>query len=266
MADLKKIMSDNLSQVLNSKFESFYQEISNYMLAEFKIILESLYSGDIEKVNQILGKISENADVKLVESQIFQEIGKLARDLHNDIKTFINEVQPELEVLSDGEVSQATKRLQDVIKLTEKSANTTLDISEELLNINEYQKEDISELKKLLEFLPEEHKSKGFEHLNIIEENMEYQNSKFMQIMTEQEFQDKVGQTIKKVIALVENVENRLVSFVSRFGETFKHIEGKRNSDDIAKPSEIKLQDAFSDKKETVGQDNVDDLLAQFGF
>ena len=149
MVELKDI-SGKFNNMLNEKFESFYNEISEYMLSEFKDILEALQRGDIDNVNSSLAKISQNADVKLVESDIFQEIGKLTRELHNDITSFVSDVQPELEMLSDGEVSQATNRLESVIKLTEASANSTLDLSEELMNDNNKQFKNIQALKGYL--------------------------------------------------------------------------------------------------------------------
>ena len=262
-----KDISGKFNNMLNSKFESFYDEISSYMLEEFKQILESLQKGDIDNVNSSLAKISQGADVKIVESEIFQEIGKLTRELHNDITGFVSEVQPELEMLSDGEVSQATTRLESVIKLTEASANSTLDLSEELMNENNKQFKMIQALKR--DFLPlmgdDIKRSEARKILANIEAGTQTSNMKLMEIMTAQEFQDRVGQTLKKVIALVENVEGRLVHFVEKFGGMFKNNEAKP-SKDIVKPSEEKIKDAFSDNLETVGQDDVNDLLAEFGF
>ena len=99
-----------------------------------------------------------------------------------------------------------------------------------------------------------------------IEESTQNSNMKLMEIMTAQEFQDRVGQTLKKVIVLVENVEGRLVHFVEKFGGVFKNVDPKLKKTEIVKPSEEKLKDAFSDSGETVGQDDVNDLLAEFGF
>lgn len=271
MVELKDI-SGKFNNMLNEKFESFYDEISTYMLSEFKDILEALQRGDIDNVNSSLAKISQNSDVKVVESEIFQEIGKLTRELHNDITSFVSDVQPELEMLSDGEVSQATNRLESVIKLTEASANSTLDLSEELMNENNKQFKNIQALKGYLPLLTDNAAKIEIRRLLAeLEKGTQNSNMKLMEIMTAQEFQDRVGQTLKKVIALVENVEGRLVHFVEKFGGSFKHIDKAASvaedmAEDIAKPSEEKLKDAFSDNTETVGQDDVNDLLAEFGF
>ena len=264
--DLKNI-STKFNSMLNEKFEAFYNEISAYMLEEFKNILESLQKGDIDDVNSTLAKISQNADVKIVESEIFQEIGKLTRELHNDITGFVSEVQPELEMLSDGEVSQAATRLESVIKLTEASANSTLDLSEELMNENNKQFKNIQALKGYLPLVTDNKAKIEIRRLLLeLEKATQNANMKLMEIMTAQEFQDRVGQTLKKVIALVENVESRLAHFVEKFGGTFKKFDKSKIDKDIKKPSEIKLKDAFSDSKETVGQDDINDLLEKFGF
>jgi len=69
------------------------------------------------------------------------------------------------------------------------------------------------------------------------------------EIITTQSFQDITGQTIKKVILLVEEIEKELVGMVAAFGV-------KVDAGPMAKEA----------VREMVSQSDVDDLLKDFGF
>jgi chemotaxis protein CheZ len=71
----------------------------------------------------------------------------------------------------------------------------------------------------------------------------------FTEILTTQSFQDLTGQTLKKVITLVGDIEEELVSLIATFG--------------------VKTEQAGKSEAaaaESVSQAGVDDLLKEFGF
>jgi chemotaxis protein CheZ len=71
----------------------------------------------------------------------------------------------------------------------------------------------------------------------------------FTEILTAQSFQDITGQTIKKVIKLVGDIEEELVRLITTFGVKIDHG--------------IKAEVLATEK---VSQADVDDLLKEFGF
>jgi len=70
-------------------------------------------------------------------------------------------------------------------------------------------------------------------------------------------FQDLTGQKIKQVIALMGDVEERILSLVVQYGVT---------SADQATEAVEKLHDLKETDATVMRQDRVDDLLAEFGF
>jgi len=82
-------------------------------------------------------------------------------------------------------------------------------------------------------------------------------------ILTAQQFQDITGQTIKKVIALVNTVEVELVGLISTHGMPLK-ID---HSDEV-KPDTKQTEDGWADAEshEKVSQSDVEALLGDFGF
>jgi chemotaxis protein CheZ len=72
-----------------------------------------------------------------------------------------------------------------------------------------------------------------------------------MEIMITQEFQDITGQTIRKVITLVNSIEAELVGLIATFG---------------VKPEPDMPGQAESHEAEKMTQGDVEDLLKEFGF
>jgi chemotaxis protein CheZ len=94
-------------------------------------------------------------------------------------------------------------------------------------------------------------------------------------ILLAQDYQDLTGQVIKKVTALVADVENSLLklvlmaSHVDRFAGIHHDREQLRSEQAQQKePSRGEGPQIHADKREDVvsGQDDVDDLLSSLGF
>ncbi len=69
------------------------------------------------------------------------------------------------------------------------------------------------------------------------------------EIITTQSFQDITGQILKKVISLVGDIEEELVSLITNFG--------------VKIDQDVKVD---SEKSDQVSQNDVDELLKEFGF
>ena len=83
-------------------------------------------------------------------------------------------------------------------------------------------------------------------------------------IMIAQEYQDISGQIIKKVIDLVQDVENNLVRLVKLTGHVNAHYEEEEKSN--IKASGPRVPGVDEPVIYTNGQDDVDELLASLGF
>ena len=66
-------------------------------------------------------------------SELFAEVGKLTRQLHDSLKNF--QIDPSLSSLLEEDIPDAKKRLNHVIDMTEQAANRTMDAVESCLPI-----------------------------------------------------------------------------------------------------------------------------------
>ncbi len=105
--------------------------------------------------------------------------------------------------------------------------------------------------------------------------NADQLSAKMNDILLAQDYQDLTGQVIKKVTALVADVENSLLklvlmaSHVDRFAGIHHDREQLRSEQAQQKePSRGEGPQIHADKREDVvsGQDDVDDLLSSLGF
>jgi len=91
----------------------------------------------------------------------------------------------------------------------------------------------------------------------------------FTEILMAQEYQDITGQIIKKVIDLVEDVEDNLVDIIkmtaprSRNTQQVKKVEAKKDDPGVHGPNVPSVDDQAGSVS---GQDDVDELLASLGF
>jgi chemotaxis protein CheZ len=175
--------------------------------------------------------------IKKGQGDLFKEVGKVTRKLHDSIRSFKEALDPKLKGLATTEMPNAVDRLQFVIDRTEEAANRTMGIVEKyILKMDEL----ASHIRNIKE--PEGSAAYLKTFKNSLEDDL-------TEILTTQSFQDLTGQTIKKVIKLVGEIEEELVKLIAGFGVK---IEAGVNAEIIA--------------PEKVSQSGVDDLLKEFGF
>lgn len=241
-------------------------------------LVSSLEKGRFGDAVQLIHQLNQTRDLGL-----YQEVGKLTRELHSAIVSFqIDPHMPQAEEVS--QITDATERLSYVVKLTEGAANRTMDLVEastpvlnglsaEAANLSgdwqrfmrrEVEAPEFRELVKRVDsFLT--HSAEGNRkvagHLN--------------DILLAQDYQDLTGQVIKRVTALVTEVESNLLklvlmaSQVDRFaGIEHDHDQLRAEKDQEKHPTRGEGPQIHADKREDVvsGQDDVDDLLSSLGF
>jgi chemotaxis protein CheZ len=83
------------------------------------------------------------------------------------------------------------------------------------------------------------------------------------EVLMAQDFQDLTGQIIRKVIALVQDVEQKLVKLVRITGNKLDDGKGhKQEAEKLAGPAIPGLDQG----DQVTNQDEVDDLLSSLGF
>jgi len=194
--------------------------------------MDAVSSKDYERADAVVTRMADSSS-----GGLFAEVGKVTRRLHDSMKSFKESIDPKLSTLASCEVPNAIDRLQFVMDKTEEAANKTMGIVEKhLLAMDELS----ARIRKL------DGPDDAVKYLKDFKNRLE---DDLTEIITTQSFQDITGQTIKKVILLVEEIERELVGMVASFGV-------KIDSGPMAKET----------IREMVSQSDVDDLLKDFGF
>ncbi|MBZ0156358.1 MAG: protein phosphatase CheZ [Alphaproteobacteria bacterium] len=206
------------------------------MFDEMITFMNAIASQDYERADAAIQNIMSKGQGD-IQGELFKEVGKVTRKLHDSIRSFKEALDPKLRGLAEKEMPNAIDRLQFVIEKTEEAANKTMGIVEKYtLSMDDLASHirNIKEPDASVSFL------KNFK--NSLEDDL-------TEILTTQSFQDLTGQTIKKVITLVGEIESELVKMITTFGVK---IEQGAGSETMA--------------AEKVSQEDVDDLLKDFGF
>jgi chemotaxis protein CheZ len=225
--------------------------------------LESGNEAEVTRIASLLSALSSDG----VESKLFQEVGRLTRELHDAINDFL--LDPRINELARVEIPDASERLSYVISMTEKSANTTLSAVEAGLPLAD----DLGSQARAIavqwgrfcnrelsvdEFRELSRELGGF--LELTATRSKQLHGHLTDVLMAQDFQDLTGQIIRQVITLVHDVEDKLVQLVRISGS--KLPEKQKDAKKLEGPVIPGI-----DQGDTVnGQDDVDDLLSSLGF
>lgn len=246
-------------------------------LDQAKQLVELLENGEQEQANELLLQISSDE-----QSELFAEVGKLTRQLHDSLKNF--ELDDKIASLTQESLPDAKQRLNYVMEMTEQAANKTMDAIEASLPLADKLNDEISNLKpswdrlmsrdlKLGEFKTLCRELDDF--IQGTQKDTQQLHSLMTQVLMAQDYQDLTGQVIRRVIELVREVEDSLIYMLTVFGspvETSKEVNEKNtivaevSSTELDQVAEGPIIDAAERDDVVSGQDEVDDLLSSLGF
>jgi chemotaxis protein CheZ len=236
-------------------------------LAGARALVAALEAGDEQEATRLLGELT-----RVHESAVFVEMGRLTRQLHDSLCRV--DVDDRLRDLAKQEIPEAKERLAYVVRMTEQAANQTLGAVEASLPVSarlEVRARELAEewarfgrrelepaqLRDLGagvgEFLANVTRGSGEIHANLSE------------ILTAQAFQDLTGQVLRRVTALVQEVEDNLVNLIrlsSGRAESERAPESPRPTVEPAGP----LVATGPGPGGVASQDEVDALLSSLGF
>ncbi|MBA4392069.1 MAG: hypothetical protein C0407_00790 [Desulfobacca sp.] len=217
---------------------------------DVQVFLEAIIQGDIEKAEKYIKKFAG-----LGGKDLFVEVGKITRKLHNSLREFQDNISPRLKSLPVDQLPDASDKLQWVINKTEEAASQTLNLVEKHLS---YQEKTTQAINRIESFFTNNDGLKDEDRaaLEFLKEMNEELPKDLMEIMIAQDFQDLTGQIIKKVIQLIADIERQLVKIVTIFGLQLE----KGTKEDFEGPQIKKQEGVASDQTE------VDDILKGFGF
>jgi chemotaxis protein CheZ len=232
-----------------------------------RALVTALETDDDKEAELLLVELTQTQ-----ESDLFHEVGKLTRELHDSLSNF--NVDPRLVDLTKNDIPDTRERLNYVITTTEEAAHKTLGLIDKTLPLSNSLKltadnieqswhrfrmreMDVNEFRTMSDEI-ESYLPNVKLHADKIHENLS-------EMTLAQGFQDLTGQVIRQVIELVEEVQNNLVDLVKIAGkhQQSSQKDGKKAVD----PIKAEGPQINKDKPNVVNnQDEVDDLLSSLGF
>ena len=242
--------------------ENNNQDSTIDIIEKANALIESAKQGNTIEVTRILGNITQ-----IHERSLFLELGRLTRDLHSALNGFHLDVK--LADLAEQEIPDAKQRLNYVIDMTDQAAHRTLSAVEKSLPIateledqskilaarwRQFVNKEIN-VSEFRELVP---KIAGFFHST--HEGTHKIRENLSEVLMAQDYQDLTGQIIRRVINLVQDVEDNLVRLIRLSGDN-------RPKGIIEKPAlSGPPVPGVEEENRVNGQDEVDTLLSSLGF
>ncbi|MCW9095580.1 MAG: protein phosphatase CheZ [Ignavibacteriaceae bacterium] len=248
-----------------------------------KIVNDKLPDDKIDELknffSQTLSLNLEKDDEKFFKSLAYEMKGELKDfallivDFKKDLRA---KIRPEITDIATKYIPQTTDQLEGIIETTEAAANKIMDNLENMQGQTEKIGEIIAYLKKGEIKLPED---KGVRldlqtveaiHplINYMESDAQNTMSLISDSFVQMSFQDLTGQRIKRIMTLVQQMEEKLKGMIIAFG--IKLSEHEKNPDmteeELQKAVEEKVIELAGPQKSGYGLDqgDIDDLLASF--
>jgi len=230
-------------------------------------LLAHLENNEIEDAQEMIDSLATSGD-----DDLFIEIGKLTRNLHEALTNF--QMDSRITDLAASEIPDAKERLNYVIEKTEEAANKTMDKVESCTQRSNTMAKDSEELlvewKKLYnrELEPGDFRklcNKIETHLQKNKNDADDLHGELTEVLMAQDYQDLTGQVIRQVITLVHDVEESMVHIIKMFGSMDGYNKAKGEVL-IREGVEGPVVNAEVRNDVVQGQDEVDDLLSSLGF
>jgi len=231
-----------------------------------RALVESLETGNDAEADRLIDSLSKGGK----QDELFLEVGRLTRELHDAINGFLLDAR--ISEMTNVEIPDAKERLNYVITMTQQSADRTLTAVEKSLPLVESLEKQAAQLadewNKLRMRMLTKDDFKGLsdrlaDFLQQTREDSADLHTSLSEVLMAQDFQDLTGQIIRRVITLVQDVEQKLVKLVRITGN--KLDEGKTpkiEEEKLAGPAIPGLNQG----DQVTSQDEVDDLLSSLGF
>ncbi len=242
--------------------------LSERCLEQARGLVSSIEGGDEDKAISYLREIS-----RINETEIFQELGRLTRELHDTLIGF--GVESDISYLAEYDIPDARERLSHVIDVTDQAAHKSLTAVEKAIPVCEELENSASKIElQWKRFISRDLSADEFRelsreiggHLEISSDRYTKIKAHLNAILMAQDFQDITGQIIRRVIGLVQDVEDKLIDLIKLSGSLDNDEKNKAEG----KPIEKVLEGPQVPGQETAtalkSQDEVDDLLSSLGF
>lgn len=237
-------------------------------------LVRHIEAGNYSEAECVLNELSDSRN-----NELYQQIGKLTRELHEKINSFVDDSR--LLAIMQEEIPDARDRLNYVIKMTEESAHNTMAVVENSMPVidslgqrageikgqwHEFvrDKKDVDVLRSLIDDLDE--------YLQRVIDESETIHNDLFDVLLAQGYQDLTGQVIQRVIDLVHSLEQSLLGIIKVSGQQIntEHVKTrnaeKKKDDEKDNSGHGPVVPGVTGGDVMTNQDDVDDLLSTLGF
>jgi len=234
-------------------------------LDQAKLLVQYLESDQQDKADELISEIQSPVNIEL-----FAEIGKLTRQLHDSLNNF--QVDSRLNDLANADIPDAKERLNYVIERTEDAANKTMDAVEAIFPVVDSLQKQAEIVNPLWsKLMANELSLPQFKELcididkllKLTEKETDTVKTLMTDVLMAQDFQDLTGQVIRKVIELVREVEDSLIGMLTAFDSSSQTKAKPSVGDNLVEGPIINAKERDDVVED---QDDVDDLLSSLGF
>ncbi|WP_444994680.1 protein phosphatase CheZ [Aliikangiella sp. IMCC44359] len=236
-------------------------------ISQTRELLSLMEADAIDDAQELFDTLTRDGD-----EDLFKEIGKLTRHLHEALTNF--QLDSRITDLAASEIPDAKDRLNYVIEKTEQAANKTMDKVDQCHQLADVISKDSEELliewQKLYrrELEPGDFRKlcKRIESHLVKNKNTSNElQAGLSEVLLAQDYQDLTGQVIRQVITLVHDVEESMVNVIKMFGNMDGYSQA-RDETKVVEGVEGPITNAEKRNDVVSGQDEVDDLLSSLGF
>lgn len=199
-----------------------------------------------------------NATKSIAEGDFYKEVNIKIQGELGQLASYIDKIRKNLAIVDPGmaetsdKMPQASHQLADINKMLESAANKMFDVTEKMMDDHGKMSLRLEDLKNWMAAVNDN--GKGRTALAELETMHNITKADLVELITNLSFQDLTGQKIKKLTALVEEVEAKVLELLVTFGH---------RKEDAA--SKEKVLHDLRDRTKPLQQNLVDDILKDLG-
>lgn len=189
--------------------------------------------------------------------ELYRKVVEVSRFINATVRT-VSDMETSV-VPTFGNLPQVSAQLSDLTRLTEDGTHQVMGLTEEM---QDGRVEATKLLDQLAGLAVQAQLDAGvLERIASIKRLLAADDKRLLDIMTALSFQDLVGQRVKKILVILDDVQRRLLEMIVVFG--YKP-EGERCAED--KRAGRMLKELEASRTTALKQDLVDDILGECGF
>jgi len=195
-------------------------------------------------------------------NELYAKLGELVRYLEGAMRKLQSLEEPL--ATTAARLPQASAHLRDLTHLAEQGTHTVMGLVEALLDSRTRLTQALASLVAAngdKEDSQEQRPSPSAPFIQQMQAWLAEDEQRLMEILTTLSFQDLLAQRVAKIVAIIEEVERRLVELVVVFGPQTNDRAPKQETQ-----ADVLLQKLEASRSTALNQQLVDTILAQYGF